>query len=405
MWDRLFSSLDSTPRHKMPSSGPCYFSFAPTSRHHRPAQPPAPVGVPPAPLQRDVVGSAPASIPRASQGVEGPTQCVGDRGSSAQRPGHQPASVRPDPTGPENPGPSRDAVLSPIDAVRQEDGEDGEVFDEESSLTDGEARDDPYASSSASQMVPEPEMVALWESSRPRPSTRPLAAINRRMKKWGSPSASAFTPPRQEPFLCGLFTAFKKSSKKAFDDASLLMASSGAAGHAVVHAAARMEALKAQLVAASVSPEEKEEAAPWVRSFTEVSAILADATAILSAHYAHGVAEVRKGVLAQAQPQMKTLLEDHAPADGFYFGNPQTQVQGAADFMVASSRLTQASRPAPRPPTQRQFPRRLPPVARSSDSSRTRTAPAPAASSSSSSSKGKAYGRPSRGGKGGQKKN
>ena len=256
--------------------------------------------------------------------------------------------------------------------------------------------------------VPEPEMIALWESSLPPSSanSRPLSSISRRMKKWGSAAAPSFAPPKQEPFLCGLFGAFKKSSKATYDNANTLMSASGAAGHAVVAAAARLDALKDQLVPPEATPEEKEEAAPWLRSFAEVSSMLKDASSILAAHYAFGVAEVRKGVLAQAQPMLKSILEEHAASDGYFFGNPQQQVQGAADFMVASARLTQATRPtASRPPPRRPFPQR-PLAPRSSDSSRDPAAPAASASTSSSSSsaKGKGYGRSSRGGKGGQKK-
>ena len=354
-----------------------------------------------------MVGGAPGVAERAPPGEAGPSGFQdGGHGSSGTIGDRvSPPSVRPGLTGPPPiSGPQRDTAVDPIVAADPPDvGSDGEVFDTEESMPDGEASDELPSFPSASVMLPEPEMVARWESFQPfSATTSSTSAARRRMKKWMGGESSVFSPPRQEPFLFSLYNSFKKSSKSSWDAAASLMSSSGAAGHAIVHAASKLDAWKSYLEKSAKSQEEKDADAPWIKGFEELMGILDDAASILASSFSRGVAEVRKGVLSAAQPELKPILSAQPPADGFFFGNPQQQIQGAAQFHIMSAQLAQATRAA----ASRPFPRRPPLPPRSAAPSQARAAPATSATSSSSSSgKGKGYGRSSRGGKGGQKKN
>ena len=335
---------------------------------------------------------------------------MGDLGGSGSRP--HPGSLRlPRSDRTADSGPSRDVIFPPVD--HQEVLEDGELPDgEESGQDDEEWRD--YAPPSSSSMTPEPEMVDYWKSSIPTfstsPSFRPLSTAISRTKKWGGAAAPDFAPPRQEPFARRNFNAFKETSKAAYDSAILLMSSSGAAAHAIAYAAARIGVMQDFLAKQDATPEEKEEAAPWLNCCADVATALQDASRILGANYAHGLLEVRKGVLKASSKHLSTILKDSPPADGFYFGNPKEDVLESAQLMEAEAKLELASRPPPPAKAPRRFFQR-PPTARVSSTQRSRPAAADAASSSapasssSSSKRGKGYGRSSRGGKGGQRKN
>ena len=100
-------------------------------------------------------------------------------------------------------------------------------------------------------------MIDYWKSSIPSFSSftsfRPLLSVSGRTKKWSSEAAPDFAPPRQEPFARAHFNAFKESSKAAYDYAIHLMSSSGAAGHAVAYAAARVGAMRDFLILAAFS--------------------------------------------------------------------------------------------------------------------------------------------------------
>ena len=311
-----------------------------------------------------------------------------------------------------DPGPSRDAILPPVEQNRQEVLEDGEWLDGEGSGQDGEELGD-YAPPSSSMMTPEPEMIDYWRSSIPAFSSstsfRPLSFAKNRTKKWSSEAAPDFAPPKQEPFASAHFASFKESSKASFENAMHLMTSSGAAGHAIAYAAARIGAMQDSFAKQATSPEEREEAAPWLQCCADIASALQDASRILGANYAHGLLEVRKGVLKAASHHLTTILKDSPPSEGYFFGNPEKQVLTSAQLMQAEASLAQASRPPASKAPRRFFQR--PPASRGSATSRSRPAAADAASSSapasssSSSKRGKGYGRSSRGGKGGQRKN
>ena len=78
--------------------------------------------------------------------------------------------------------------------------------------------------------------------------------------------------------------------KAAYVCAQHLLFSSGAAVHAVV---IRLDARKSALVPPDVSPEEREEAAPWVLGCSDISSALQEASRLLAATYAHGLSETR----------------------------------------------------------------------------------------------------------------
>ena len=332
---------------------------------------------------------------------------MGDLGGSGLR--SQSGSLRPprsDRTA--APGPSRDVIQPPVD--HQEVLEDGELPDREESGEDDEGLGD-FAPPSSSTMTPEPEMVAFWKSSIPAyslsPSFRPLSSAVNRTKKWGSSAAPDFAPPKQEPFARSYFDTFKESSKASYDGAIHLMSSSGAAAHAIAYAHARIGVMQEYLAKQDATPEEREDAAPWLNCCADVATALQDASRILGANYAHGMWEVRKGVLKAASKHINSILKDSLPSDGYYFGNPEKEVLSHAQLMRAEADLN----PPPAPKASRRFFQR-PPAARASTTQRSRPAAAdaapsstPSSSSSSSSKRGKGYGRSSRGGKGGQRKN
>ena len=264
---------------------------------------------------------------------------------------------------------------------------------------------------SSSTMTPEPEMIAFWKSSIPAyslsPSFRPLSSAVNRTRKWGSAAAPDFAPPKQEPFARSYYDSFKESSKSTYDSAITLMSSSGAAAHAIAYAHARIGVMQQYLAKQDATPEEREDAAPWLNCCADVATALQDASRILGASYAHGMWEVRKGVLKAASKHINSILKDSLPAEGFYFGNPEKEVLSHAQLMRAEADLN----PPPAPKASRRFFQR-PPAARASTTQRSRPAAAdaapsstPSSSSSSSSKRGKGYGRSSRGGKGGQRKN
>ena len=394
------------------ASGLCH-TPSPPSRHHRPTPPPGSVGVQPAP-HRDVVGGAPVIDSAPTPGAGGPAQGAGGLGDSAQRPVLR-CLRSPRSDGTQDAGPSRDAIRPPVEVVNQEAHEDGELYDEEESYQDGEDWDG-FAPPSSSSMSPEPEMVAYWKSSFPAFSTsssyRPLSSAFGRTKKWSSEAAPDFAPPKQEPFAFSLFNDFKTSSKSVYDNAQHLMTSSGAAGHAIAYAAVRLDAMRNHLVPPDASPEEREEAAPWVQCCSAIASALQDASRILAANYAHGLSETRKGALKSASHHLMPILRECPPAGGYYFGNPKEAVLSSAQFLSAEATLAQASRPSATRPPRRFFQRPAAPRGAAASRSRPAAAESATASSTSSSSsssapskRGKGYGRSSRGGKGGQRKN
>ena len=240
----------------------------------------------------------------------------------------------------------------PVDVDRQEVLEDGELHDREKSCQDGEELGD-FASPSSS-ITPEPEMINYWKSSIPAfsfsSSFHPLLSALGRTKKWSNAAAPDFAPPKQEPFASSLFNAFKESSKSAYDNA-IHLSSSGAAGHAIAYAAARVGVMQDFLANLDATPEEREEAAPWVRCCSDVAMALQDASCILGANYAHGLLEVRKGAMKSASHHLMPILRDSPPSGGYYFGIPKEKVLSSAQFLSVEASLAPASRPsAPRPP-------------------------------------------------------
>ena len=332
---------------------------------------------------------------------------MGGLGSSAQR--HDLIGLRSTrPDGTDGAGPSRDAIPPPVDSDHQEVLEDGEVHDMDESYQDGEDME-AYAPSSSSSMVPEPEMIAYWESSLPTfskaPGFRPMSSASGKVKKWSHEATPAFAPPSMEPFAHPLFNKFRAASKASFDSAQQTMSTSGAAGHAIAYAAVRLEAMKSQLIPADATPEEKEAAAPWERCCDAISAALKDATRILACNYTQGLMDARKGAEKFASQHVADLIKEKPPSGGYYFGNCQKEVVDTAKFVAAEANVAHAFRPpTPRVPRRYGLPRgaarasAAAPAASSSSSSSSQSA------SSNSSKRGKGYGRSSRGGKGGQKK-
>ena len=252
---------------------------------------------------------------------------------------------------------------------------------------DAEAPDDASPSAEAFSG----EVVAAWSSSSPATSTPSSAA--RLLRRWGGdPASSPFAPPRQDPCLHAAFEAFQRASKPVSEMASAMSSTSGAAAHAVLLAAAKLDALK-DFLSAALPPGADDEY--WRRFFEECSSDISggilpplqDAVKILQSGYGRGVAAVRSGVIAAAAPSIQSFLKTSPPSDGFFFGNPTQQLTASMNYAVMAASL------APKAPA----PRRPPPWAAPPSRPQARAAP-------SSSSRGKAPGRSFRGGKAGQKK-
>ena len=370
---------------------------SPHISHHRPAQ--SSVGAWSAPPQQGVVGGPPASISSGPPGVAGPTGFpVGGyglpdpQGTASYCP---PAGRSLD--GPStSSGPQRDLGAGPtvdalhVPAVGADGAEDADV----ESVFDGDGEFEPSAASSASAVIPD-DIVAAWEAHGPL-ALSPSSASRRRLKKWIREDTS-FSLPRPDHCLHSPFEAFKKSSKASWEAASLLTSSSGAAGHAVITASARVERLKSWVESHASSPDAEGYWRPFVDALSEILSPLDDAADILASSFARGVQAVRKGVIAAAPAPLRSILSSRPPSGGFFFGNPTQELTAAMNFQVMATQMAQSSTPRHAAP-----PRRPPP--RAAATSSRPSASAPSSSAASSSAKGKAGGRPARGGKGGQKK-
>ena len=213
------------------------------------------------------------------------------------------------------------------------------------------------------------------------------------LRRWkGHPESSPFAPMRPDPCLYAPFDAFKKKSKPLYNAFSEGMTSSGAAANAILSAQAALVDIRHQLRRSLVD----DLGAEWQefveffdgRLSEEVERPLEDAVKISASSFSHSASGIRNGVIDAAQSEIQPTLRATPPANHFFFGNPTKVLASSMNYAVMAATLAQKKRP----PAPRSAPKPPP-------------APRQAASRSSSSShRGKASGRPSRGGKGGQKK-
>ena len=331
---------------------------SPHISHHRPAQ--SSVGAWSAPPQQGVVGGPPASISSGPPGVAGPTGFpVGGyglpdpQGTASYCP---PAGRSLD--GPStSSGPQRDLGAGPtvdtfhVPAVGADGAEDADV----ESIFDEDGEFEPSAASSASAVIPD-DIVAAWEAHGPLALSPSSSASRRRLKKWIREDTS-FSLPRPDHCLHSPFEAFKKSSKASWEAASLLTSSSGAAGHAIITASARVERLKSWVESHASSPDAEGYWRPFVDALSEILSPLDDAADILASSFARGVQAVRKGVIAAAPAPLRSILSSRPPSGGFFFGNPAQELTAAMDFQVMATQMAQSSTPRRAPPPRRPPPR------------------------------------------------
>ena len=204
---------------------------------------------------------------------------------------------------------------------RQEVLQDGEVYDGDESYQDDEDLES-FAPPSSSSMVPEPDMAAFWGSSLPAFSTtssyRPLSpTLVARRSGAMRPLLRLLLPGRcRSPFA---LLRLQGVVKAAYVCAQHLLFSSGAAVHAV---AIRLDARKSALVPPDVSPEEREEAAPWVLGCSDISSALQEASRLLAATYAHGLSETRIEALESTFHLLMPFLRGSPPSGGVLFRQP-----------------------------------------------------------------------------------
>ena len=202
-------------------------------------------------------------------------------------------------------------------------------------------------------MIPD-DIVAAWEAHGPLALSPSSSASCRRLKKWIREDTS-FSLPRPDHCLHSPFEAFKKSSKASWEAASLLTSSSGAAGHAIITASARVERLKSWVESHASSPDAEGYWGPFVDALSEILSPLDDAADILASSFARGVQAVRKGVIAAAPAPLRSILSSRPPSGGFFFGNPTQELTAAMDFQVMATQMALSSasswsshrRPAP----------------------------------------------------------
>ena len=161
-----------------------------------------------------------------------------------------------------------------------------------------------------------PDDIAAWEAHGPL-ALSPSSASRRRLKKWIGGEGSFFSLPCPDHCLHSPFDAFKQSSKASWEAASLLISSSGAAGHAVVTASAGLEHLRSWVEFHISSPDGEEFWRPFVDALSGVLSPLDDATSILASSFARGVHMVRKGVIAAAPAPLRSILSQRPPSGGF----------------------------------------------------------------------------------------
>ena len=209
---------------------------------------------------------------------------------------------------------------------------------------------------------------------------------HRATKRWAGPSTSSvFRPLRRDPCLLSQFERFVSSDKAFFDLASVTMAKSGAASHALLSASSYIERFLDGLRHVLSTPE-------WPATCDHVDAAmnehvlapLRDATSSLADAFGRALSGVRAGVLKSAASSVVPVLRSSPPSGGFFFGNPTALVTSSMNLSALDAIIRRPSSPS-------SF--ASPDTPRPSTSSSLRT-----------SARGTAPARSSRGGRGGRRK-
>ena len=233
----------------------------------------------------------------------------------------------------------------------------------------------------------------VWEESkRLGPSTTNV------VKRWTAP-ASGFRPIRRDPSLLAPFDKFAKENKPLYDFAMTAIGSSFASAHATSHASAWLEMILGWLPTVWTGngwEEFVENLSSGIRD--NVLFPLRDSAHCMAGISAKSITTVRSGVSKNAGEAVSAVLRTAAPSDGFFFGNPSSEVKDSMNFAMMNSWIV-GSKKTPAAP-QKQYEKRTATAAP--------RAAAPAAASASTSkdnyySKGNYRGRSNRGKGGGRK--
>ena len=241
------------------------------------------------------------------------------------------------------------------------------------------------------------ELVGLdsdvWEDSkRLGPSTANV------VKRWTAPS-SGFRPIRRDPSLLTQFDKFAKESKPLHDFAVNALGSSFASAHATSHASAWLEMIMGWLPTVWKGngwEEFVDNLSSGIRD--NVLFPLRDSAHCMAGISAKSITTVRSGVSKNAGEAVSVVLRTAAPSDGFFFGNPSSEVKDSLNFAMMNSWIV-GSRPKTPAAPQKQYEKRPATAAPRATS----PAAATASTSKNNYSKGNYRGRSDRGKGGGRK--
>ena len=172
---------------------------------------------------------------------------------------------------------------------------------------------------------------AWEESKRLGPSTVSV------VRRWTA-AASKFHPIRR---LHAPFDKFAKENKPLYDFVFASLGLSLAAAHASSHAAAFIEEFVRKLSTILEGPFWSQFCADVKHAFNaDVIFPLRNSTHCMAGSVGKAITAIRSGVIKNVGEAVQPVLRSSPPADGFFFGDPSSQVRNSLNFAMMSSLVT-----------------------------------------------------------------